>query len=63
MKLSIDKEADALYLRLGDSRIIETEEVSPGLMLDFNEAGEVVGDGDSARVQAVSGDGFGEVRF
>ena len=43
MKLTTDKEADALYLRLDDSRIVETEEVSPGVMLDFNEAGEVVG--------------------
>ena len=43
MKLRTDKEADALYLRLDDSRIVETEEVSPGIMLDFNEAGEVVG--------------------
>lgn len=43
MKLRTDKEADALYLRLDDSRIIETEEVAPSVMLDFNEAGEVVG--------------------
>ena len=43
MKLTADKEADALYLRLDDSSIVETEEVSPGIMLDFNEAGEVVG--------------------
>ena len=43
MKLRTDKEADALYLRLHDSRIVDTEEVAPGVMLDFNEAGEVVG--------------------
>ncbi len=43
MKLSVDKEADALYLRLDDSRIVESEEVSPGVVLDFNEANEVVG--------------------
>ena len=43
MKLRTDREADALYLRLDDSRIVETEEVSPGVMLDYNEAGEVVG--------------------
>ena len=52
MHLSTDKEADALYLRLDDSRIVETEEVSPGVMLDFNEAGEVVGGGDAILVQA-----------
>ena len=43
MKLSVDKEGDALYLRLDDSRIIESEEVSPGVVLDYNEANEVVG--------------------
>ena len=43
MKLSIDKEADALYLRLDDSPIVESEEVSPGVVLDYNESNEVVG--------------------
>ena len=43
MKLTVDSSADALYLRLDKSRIVETEEVSPGIMLDFNEDNEVVG--------------------
>ena len=43
MKLHIDKEADALYLRLDDSKIIESEEVSAGVVLDFNEDNQVVG--------------------
>ena len=43
MKLTVDKEADALYLRLDDSSIVETEEVSPGIILDFNKDKEVVG--------------------
>ena len=43
MKLHTDKEADALYLRLDDSKIIESEEVSPGVVLDFNEDNQVVG--------------------
>ena len=43
MKLTIDKSADALYLRLDDSSIVQTEEVSPGVILDYNEAKEVVG--------------------
>ena len=30
MKLHIDKEADALYLRLDESAIVESEEVAPG---------------------------------
>lgn len=43
MKLTVDHEADALYLRLDDSRIVESEEVSPGVVLDFNELDQVVG--------------------
>jgi len=43
MKLHVDKEADALYLRLDDSAIIESEEVSPGVVLDYNASNEVVG--------------------
>jgi len=43
MKLQIDHEADALYLRLDDSRILESEQVSPGVILDFNDKGQVVG--------------------
>ena len=43
MKLHVDRDADALYLRLDDSSIVESEEVSAGVMLDFNESGEVVG--------------------
>ena len=43
MKLHIDQEADALYLRLDDSAIVESEEVVPGVVLDYNEANQVVG--------------------
>ena len=43
MKLKVDREADALYLRLDESAIVESEEVSPGVVLDYNEAKEVVG--------------------
>ena len=43
MKLRIDKESDALYLRLDDSAIVDSEEVSPGVILDYNESSEVVG--------------------
>ena len=43
MKLHVDKEADALYLRLDDSTIADSEEVSPGVVLDYNESNEVVG--------------------
>jgi uncharacterized protein YuzE len=43
MKLKVDPVADALYLRLDDSRIIDSEEVAPGIVLDYNEQNQVVG--------------------
>ncbi len=43
MRLKIDRESDALYLRLDESKIVESEEVTPGVVLDFNENDEVVG--------------------
>jgi len=43
MKLKVDPETDALYLRLDDSQIIESEEVAPGVVLDFNAQNQVVG--------------------
>jgi uncharacterized protein YuzE len=43
MKLHLDPEADALYLRIDDSKIVESDEVSPGIILDFNSDREVVG--------------------
>lgn len=43
MKVHFDEKADAVYLRLDDSRIVESEEVQPGIVLDFNEHNQVVG--------------------
>ncbi|MBI1766326.1 MAG: DUF2283 domain-containing protein [Acidobacteria bacterium] len=43
MRLKIDKECDALYFRLDEAAIVESEEVQPGVILDFNEQGQVVG--------------------
>ena len=43
MKMHYDEKADALYLRLDDSKIVESEEVKPGIVLDFNAENQVVG--------------------
>jgi uncharacterized protein YuzE len=43
MRLHADKNADALYLRLDDSKIVESDEVAPGIVLDYNDRNEVVG--------------------
>ena len=39
------RKPDALYLRLDDSPSLESEEVSPGVMLDFNAQNQVAGVG------------------
>ncbi len=43
MKLKIDYEADALYLTLNEAGTVESKEVSPGIIVDYNEDGKVVG--------------------
>ncbi len=43
MRLKVDRKSDALYLRLDESKIVDSEEVTPGVVLDFNEHDEVVG--------------------
>jgi uncharacterized protein YuzE len=43
MKLKIDKENDALYFRLDETAIVESEQVQPGIILDFDANGRVVG--------------------
>ncbi|RLC48595.1 MAG: DUF2283 domain-containing protein [Candidatus Cloacimonadota bacterium] len=43
MRIKLDKEGDALYFRLSDEDILESEEVRPGVILDFDDKGRVVG--------------------
>ena len=43
LKLKIDREADALYLSLSDAPAADSEEVSPGIIVDYDEAGRAVG--------------------
>lgn len=45
MCTSYDPEADAMFVWFGpeDVKSAETEEVAPGIMLDFDDNGEVVG--------------------
>lgn len=42
MKIEYDPEVDALYVRLSDSKVVESEQVQPGIVLDFDAAGKVV---------------------
>jgi len=43
MKITVDKESDTLYFRLDETKIVESEEVRPGIILDFDEDDRVVG--------------------
>ncbi len=43
MRLKIDKGSDALYLRLDEAAIVESEEVQPGVILDYDENGCLIG--------------------
>ncbi len=43
MRIKVDRENDALYFRLDENRIVESEEVRPGIILDFDEKDQVVG--------------------
>jgi uncharacterized protein YuzE len=38
-----DEKSDALYLRLDESKIVESEEVQLGIVLDYNDNKQVVG--------------------
>ena len=42
MKTLYDPDADALYVRFGDAEITESEEIAPGLVLDYDVEGRIV---------------------
>ncbi|WAC27252.1 MULTISPECIES: DUF2283 domain-containing protein [unclassified Ancylobacter] len=42
MKLKYDPEANALYVRFSTGDVVESEEVSPGVILDYDEAGHIL---------------------
>lgn len=43
MKLTIDREADALYLELEEGSAVESEELAPGIVVDYDAQNRVVG--------------------
>ena len=43
MKTTYDPEADALYVRFATAKVAESEEVSPGVVIDFDSEGRIVG--------------------
>jgi len=43
MRIKIDKETDTLFFRLDEKKIVESEEVQPGVILDYDESNNVIG--------------------
>lgn len=43
MRVKVDMESDALYFRLCDDPIEESEEVVPGIIVDYNKEGKAIG--------------------
>ncbi len=43
MKIDYDQQADAMYIRLRAGDVAESEEVRPGVVLDFDAQGQVLG--------------------
>lgn len=43
MKIEFDQAADALYIELMEGEIEKTEEIKPGMILDYDASGNVLG--------------------
>ena len=43
MRIKVDKDSDTLYFRLDEASIVESEEIRPGVVLDYDKNGSVVG--------------------
>jgi uncharacterized protein YuzE len=43
VKIKYDPQVDVLCIRLGDKPIEESEEVEPGVIVDYDEQGQIVG--------------------
>ena len=43
MKIEYDQQADAMYIRLRADSVAESDEVRPGVVLDFDVEGQVLG--------------------
>ncbi len=43
MEIRYDREADAVYIRIGGGKVAESEEVDDGVIVDYDEKGNVIG--------------------
>ncbi len=43
MYINYDKESDVLYIKYKDEKIVESDEIGKGIIVDYDEKGEIVG--------------------
>jgi len=43
MKVKYDKEVDFLYIQFTDEKIGESDEDKPGIIIDYNDSGNIIG--------------------
>ncbi len=43
MVIRYNKEVDAIYIRFSDAKVAESDEEKPGIILDYDESGNIIG--------------------
>jgi uncharacterized protein YuzE len=43
MVIRYDKEIDTLYIKFSDAKVFESDEEKPGIILDYDESGNIIG--------------------
>ena len=43
MKVRYDRETDAIYIKLGEGKYLESEEIEEGVVVDYSKGGKVIG--------------------
>lgn len=43
MRIEYDPEADAAYVKLSEAKIVDSEEIKAGIVLDYDDQSRVVG--------------------
>ncbi|MCE4623238.1 MAG: DUF2283 domain-containing protein [Caldisphaeraceae archaeon] len=41
--IKYDRLSDALYIKLRNDKVVDSDEVEPGIIVDYNDKGEIVG--------------------
>lgn len=43
MKLEYDAKVDAAHIRLSDAKVVDSEQIRPGIVFDYDEQNRVIG--------------------